>query len=352
MLKNTKYKIETKDGYDTFDGIVKHEKQNIFRVTLEDDSYIDVTYNHRFNVNNKDVLFKELEIGSSFLETKNGIKMVCDIKRIAFDYVYDIINVNNTTKTFYANGILNHNCEFLGSSSTLVDADVLQRLTGAEPILTKYGYMLRIYKIPEEGAFYIIGVDASKGIGKDSATLQVLKVISERNVEQVATYENNKIEPHNFAQVVIEVSKLYNEAPLMVENNGEGSQVIDAIWHHYEYDKIINYEKKGLGIRSSVKTKLSACLILKRFIENGWLDLNDKETIRQLTFFEEQKPNIFKANGTQHDDLIASLYWAIYFISTTQYDGYGNELRSIEDRFKLNKEEVEDNTAGICIIDE
>lgn len=241
--------------------------------------------------------------------------------------------------------------DFLGSSSTLIDADVLQRLNHQEPIFTKYGYLLRIYEPPEEGHFYIIGADASKGIGQDFATIQVLKVISEKNVEQVATYANNKIDPYNFAQVVIEISKLYNEAPILLENNGEGGQVIDAVWHQFEYDKIVNYEKKGLGIRSSVKTKLSACLILKRYIENGWLQLVDKDTIRQLTFFEEKSENIFKATGSQNDDLVASLYWAIYFLQTNQYDGYGNEISKIEDRFKIKKEESEDDPAGICIID-
>jgi len=245
-----------------------------------------------------------------------------------------------------------YGADFLGSSSTLIDSEFLQRLNYIEPVLTKYGFLLKLYKLPEEGQLYIIGVDASKGIGKDSATLQVLKVNSERDVEQVAVYSNNKIEPYQFAQVVIEVSKLYNEAPLMIENNGEGSQVIDAIWHQFEYDKIINYEKKGLGIRSSVKTKLAGCLILKRYIENGWIQINDKETIKQLTFFEEKKPNIFKAVGTQNDDLVTSLYWAIYFLQTNQYDGYGNAIRAIEDRFKINQKDIEDDPGGICIIDD
>jgi hypothetical protein len=242
--------------------------------------------------------------------------------------------------------------DFLGSSSTLIDSDSLQRLVYKEPILTKYGYLLKIYEIPEKEQFYIIGADASKGIGQDWATIQVLKVITEKDVEQVATYANNKIDPYNFAQVIIEISKLYNEAPILIENNGEGGQVIDAVWHQFEYDKIINYEKKGLGIRSSVKTKLAACLVLKRYIENGWLQLNDKDTVRQLTFFEERSENIFKAVGSQNDDLVTSLYWAVYFLQTNQYDGYGNEISKIEDRFKIKKDEnEEDSVAGICIID-
>ncbi len=243
--------------------------------------------------------------------------------------------------------------EFLGSSSTLIDSDTLQRLIHKEPIHTKYGYLLRIYETPQEGCFYIIGADASKGIGQDWATVQVLKVTSEKDVEQVATYANNKIDPYGFAQVIIEISKLYNEAPILIENNGEGGQVIDAIWYQFEYDKVINYEKKGLGIRSSVKTKLAACLTLKRYIENGWLQLNDKDTVRQLTFFEERSENIFKATGSQNDDLITSLYWAVYFLQTNQYDGYGNTIEKIEDRFKIKKnDEDEDDASGLCIFDE
>lgn len=241
--------------------------------------------------------------------------------------------------------------DFLGSSSTLIDSDALQRLTSKEPIMSKYGYLLKLYELPQDGVFYILGADASKGIGQDYATVQVLRVDNEREVEQVATYSNNKIDPYSFAQVVIEMSKLYNEAPILIENNGEGGQVIDAIWHQFEYDKVVNFEKKGLGVRASVKTKLSACLILKRYIENGWIQLHDKETIKELTFFEEKSENVFKATASQHDDLVASLFWALYFLQTNQYDGYGNTIHNIEDKFKLKKDEDDDNVAGICIFD-
>jgi len=243
--------------------------------------------------------------------------------------------------------------EFLGSSSTLIDSDVLQRLNYEEPILTKYGFLFKIYKIPEEGVRYVLGTDAGKGVGQDSSSIQVLKITNERDVEQVATYSNNKIDVFNFAQVIIEISKFYNEADIMIENNGEGSEVANRIWYDYEYDKIVNFEKKSLGINANVKTKLIACLSFKRYVENAWLTIHDKETIRQMTFFEERSENIFKAAGNQNDDLVTSLYWGIYFVSSNQYENQGESGAKIDKKNKLDakKEDEEGGVEGICIID-
>lgn len=349
MLKNKRFKIETKDGFVDFEGIVKYEKQQLFKVTLEDDTFIEVTFKHVFVVDGKEIMLKELSIGD-FLETKTGLKMVCDITPTKIDYVYDFINVDNPTRTYYSNDVLSHNCAFLGSSSTLIDADVLQRLTAIEPIHFRYGSTLRIYKIPEDGAVYILGTDAGKGIGKDSSSIQVLKIISEREVEQVAVYTNNRIDVYNFAQVIIEVSRFYNGADIMIENNGEGSEVANRIWYDYEYDKIVNYDKKTLGINANVKTKLAACLAFKRYAENGWLTIYDKETIQQMTYFEERGENIFKAIGSQHDDLVTSLYWAIYYVTSNQFDKQGDVNNVIDKKNKLVDEE-DDGVAGICIID-
>jgi len=205
--------------------------------------------------------------------------------------------------------------------------------------------------LPEDGATYVLGTDAGKGVGQDSSSIQVLKIINERDVVQVATYSNNKIDVYNFAQVIIEISKFYNEAQIMIENNGEGSEVANRIWYDYEYDRIINFEKKQLGVNANVKTKLIACLAVKRFIENAWLTLHDKDTIRQLTFFEERSENIFKAAGNQNDDLVTSLYWAVYFLTTNQYEKQGELGNKIDTQNKIKKETEEGDSTGICIFD-
>jgi hypothetical protein len=243
-----------------------------------------------------------------------------------------------------------YQCSFIGSSATLIDADTLQRMIYREPLMTKYSGMMNIFELPREECSYLIGVDSGAGIGKNNSTIQVVKVNSERDIEQVATYANNRIDGYGFSQIIIEISKLYNEAEIMIENNGGGTEIANLIWHQYEYDRIISFEKKKLGVNSNVKTKLIACLALKRYIENGWLTLRDKNTISELTFFEERNENIFKATGSHNDDRVMSLAWAIYFLTTPQYENFGSMERTVESRYKIQRESNEDENSAPAVV--
>ncbi len=243
-----------------------------------------------------------------------------------------------------------YGCKFLGSSNILIDSEILERMDTTEPVDTKLGDLLQIYEQPQEGVMYILGVDSGKGTGRDFSVIQVLKILDEFDVEQVAIYRHNMIEPYGFAQVCIETSKFYNGAYMMVENNDVGSSVTDSIWYNFEYDKIINCDKKGLGIRSTKKSKLAANILLKRYLENGWLNLVDKRTVFELSRYEEVAPNIFRAGNHEHDDCVTSLLWGVYFLSTTFFDGKNLNVHRIDEKFKI--QEDNENSVPPTIFDE
>jgi hypothetical protein len=122
---------------------------------------------------------------------------------------------------------------------------------------------------------------------------------------------------------------------MMVENNAEGGEVANTIWYTFEYPNILNCDKKGLGIRSTKKNKLAANLMLKRYLENGWLTVRDKETVVEMSKYEEISPNVFQAGQRDHDDKVTSLYWALYFMATPFYDNRDNTVRSIDEQYKI-----------------
>lgn len=214
-------------------------------------------------------------------------------------------------------------CAFIGSSSTLVDPDALERLQFQEPIDYRFGYALSIYEYPIDGQKYIISVDTGKGTSRDSSVIQVLKIISKRNIEQVAVYRSNTISTANFSELCISVSQMYNEAEIMLENNDIGSSVADMIWFHHEYDKILNLDPKGLGIRSTRSTKLKGNLLLKKYVEKRWVKIVDKITIEELSRYVEEdgKQNVFSAEGNFHDDCVTSLIWGVYYCECPLFDG-------------------------------
>lgn len=215
-----------------------------------------------------------------------------------------------------------YSCKFLGSSSTLIDSDVLEMIKIEDPIDYKWSGAFAIYENPIPDVLYVLGVDTAKGVGKDSSVVQVLKIIDSHSIEQVAVYRNDKISPYDYADVVIAISQFYNGAEIMLENNGEGGETATTIWHEKEYDKLCNCDAKGLGIRSTRSSKLAANLLLKQYTEKEWLKIVDERTLFELSRYIEIKPNVFQAESeTCHDDAVTSLLWALYYLKTQFFDG-------------------------------
>ena len=212
---------------------------------------------------------------------------------------------------------------------------------------------LSIYEKPIPNKLYFLGVDSAKGSGLDFSVIQVLKFNSDTSVEQVAVYRNDKLNTHDFAEVCIVVSKYYNNAMMMIENNDVGESVVNTIWYEYEYDYICQEDPKGIGIRSTKTTKLNACINLKRYLEEKWLKLNDKDTLYELARFVEVKPNVFQAETDCNDDTITSLFWGLYVVKTIHYEG--KISNKIQKNYDLNKTDMENESSEeppVIIFDE
>lgn len=229
-------------------------------------------------------------------------------------------------------------CQFLGSSNTLIDGEVLEMIKAESPKSYLMRDRLIVYEDPIPQACYVLGVDTAKGTGKNFSVIQVLRYETKTKVHQVAIFRDNKISTNDFAQVVIEVSKYFGNAYIMLENNAEGAAVGDSIWYHHEYDKIINVDPKGIGIRADRDTKLKGNLLLRDYVHNNWLKIVDKQTIFELNRYEEQdgKMNVFNGGPSGLDDCVTSLLWAVYFFNTPFFDGIDDTGGPfIKDQFKL-----------------
>lgn len=245
-------------------------------------------------------------------------------------------------------------CRFLGSQDTVVDADVLEMMIPKDVVDVKYGSLLKIYEKPIPDEMYIMGVDAATGVGADFSVIQVLRVIDPEHMEQVAVYRYNRIPLHDFAQVCISVSQLYNNAQMLVENNLGGEELCNAIWYDYEYEYLINFDNVKLGIRATPKTKVAGVLNMKRYLENGWLTICDKETIDELSRFVERGRNKFEAGSSrQHDDLVMGLVWACYYVFSDEYkelfESDDDGPKTIDEKYRLdsNEEEYEDDEDSV-----
>lgn len=229
-----------------------------------------------------------------------------------------------------------HECDFIGSNSTVIDPEVIKSLyyKYINPQLYDLGKSFRIYEKPKNKYEYVIGVDVGKGTGENFSTIQVLKINSTNpiNLEQVAVYENNKIDVYSFAEVVNKISLYYNRAYIMAENNAEGSTIVSELHWNYENSGLINSgnKNKDLGIRASKKSKPIAVILMKKLIEDGMLKINDYGTVNQLSDFTDVGRGIYRCENL-NDDLVSALYWAVYI--------FNMNILSEDYSFKKNEED-------------
>lgn len=115
---------------------------------------------------------------------------------------------------------------FVSSGNTYIPGPILDAIETVDPIAKDLEDHLWIWELEDKEQSYVMGVDVAYGDRKDSSTIQVIKAST---LEQVAEYDSNLIKPDDFADVVIKISKMYNNALINIERNAVGKVLIDKI---------------------------------------------------------------------------------------------------------------------------
>jgi hypothetical protein len=227
-------------------------------------------------------------------------------------------------------------CEFIGSTSTLIHPMKLRELTWTTPSKDTFG--LDFYEAPDPRKLYICVFDVSEGVGGDYSALSIFDV-STMPYKQVAKYRSKEISPLMFPDVIYRFARWYNNAYVLGETNNIGQQVVNSLFMDLEYENIIATFTKNknikigggfnarsaFGVRTTKSVKKIGCSNLKTIVESNKLLINDFETIEELATFVEEK-DTYKAEEGCHDDLAMTLVlfgWLItqpYFKDLTNSD--------------------------------
>jgi hypothetical protein len=209
-------------------------------------------------------------------------------------------------------------CEFLGSSATLIPGSKLKTLTFNYPISTEE--YLQIFESPKAGHTYIAVVDCAEGVGLDYSVCSVIDV-TELPYKHVAKFRDNKLSPMLFPTYVYNLANRYNRAWVLVETNSVGQQVVDILHYDLEYENIFRIEhheikgqhissgfKKGAayGVKTSKTVKKIGCANLKTLIETDKLITNDFDAIAELNTFVRVKES-YEAEEGNNDDIVMTL---------------------------------------------
>ena len=328
---NKNITVKTPSGFKSFSGIQKVYKPFYHWIIFDDGSEIKCSDNHSFG--------KE-QIKASTIKVDDllqGKKVVYNEIVEEGIYLYDLLDVGEDN-LYYSNDVVSHNCEFLGSTNTLINASKLRNLVYEDPIKRNAG--LDVYEHPKEENNYLITVDVARGLGNDYSAFVVFD-ITNFPYKVVAKYRNNEIKPMLFPSIINEVAKGYNDSWLLIEVNDIGDQVANILHFDLEYDNVLMCSMRGragqivgsgfsgkksqLGVRTTAAVKKLGCSNLKTLLEDDKLFTVDYDIISELTTFA-QKHNSFEAEEGCNDDLAMCLVifsWLVaqdYFKEMTDND--------------------------------
>ena len=243
-------------------------------------------------------------------------------------------------------------CEFLGSTNTLIEPAKLRNMPYKPPIRKQQE--LDVYVEPQKGHAYCTLVDTASGVGQDYSTFTIIDV-TEIPYRVVAKYRNNEISPIIFPNIIEQISTQYNKSWCLVETNGNGMQVGDILYYDLEYENtILTSPNKGgqevsggfkknsrIGLITSKHVKRTGCTTIKELIEKDHLIIEDFDIISELMTFAEKGPS-FQAEEGYHDDLVMTLVlfgWLVnqrYFKEITDSD---IRKKLLEQQERMNDED-------------
>lgn len=265
-------------------------------------------------------------------------------------------------------------CEFIGSSSTLLDGDTISRLAKASitPIQQDQDGSLVVFASPNLGKkndagvwveaphVYFGVVDVSRGVGGDYSTCMIIDT-TELPYRLVARYRSSTISPLLFPSVVNKMGLEYNNAFILVEINDNGQEIANILHDELAYENVLAVVRDGikgqllsngfgrmnatqLGVRTTKQVKSIGCGTIKTLIEETKLIIEDEETIKEFSTFIEQRGS-YAADIGYHDDLVMPL--VLFGWMTTQI--FFKDLTNSSIRERIFAARINNINAGMSI---
>lgn len=161
-----------------------------------------------------------------------------------------------------------------------------------------------MWKKPAPNRLYLVSCGVAKGANTDFHVANVWDATDWHTkgcYEQVAMFRRNDISVFDFKDKIIEISKKYNNAVAIVENNHLGHTVVHNMYFEDGYDNTwYDYDKGEYGVNASVKTKPLALSYFKEDVERKRMIINSSDMINELSYFEEVKTGVFQARQVDH----------------------------------------------------
>ena len=185
-----------------------------------------------------------------------------------------------------------------------------------------------IWKKPEVGHKYIMGVDVSRGDGKDSSTIVILDF---ENLEQVAEFKY-KLAPDMLAEIVYKYGNMYNAYTIVDITGGMGvATVLKLLEMEYKYLHYDDPKSRKLSEKYAKTVYKQGDKVPGFNVGNTRLQMvseleehirENKTIIRSHRMISELRTFVYKSGRPDHmegyhDDIIMAYAMAIFIIQTS-----------------------------------
>jgi hypothetical protein len=212
-------------------------------------------------------------------------------------------------------------CQFLGSGDNVFDSNVLDSIRidmVKEPSSKFMGGSIWIWKEPDIGKKYIMGVDVSRGDSEDFSTFEIMDFESR---EQVAEYIG-KVPPDILAEICYKWGQMYNAFIVIDITGGMGVTTsrklqelgyrdlyIDGIdtTNKWKYDPKAADKIPGINFNSK---RVQIVASFEEYVRHG-LKIYSSRLLNEMNTFVYINGRPDHQKG-QHDDLIMSMAMCCY----------------------------------------
>ena len=242
-------------------------------------------------------------------------------------------------------------CAFLGSGDNVFDSNLLEKIKNddlREPETTMMGGGLWIWKEPEAGKKYIMGVDVSRGDSEDFSTFQIIDFDSR---EQVAEFIG-KLPPDTLAEVCFKWGNMYSAfividitggmgvtTSLRLRELGYRNMYVDGVdmSNKWKFDPKINDKIPGINFNAK---RVQIIATYEEYLRHGFI-IRSKRLLGEMHTFVYINGRPDHQKG-QHDDLIMSTAMAIYVgeSSFTQLSKNMNQAKVMMESWSVNTTEM------------
>jgi hypothetical protein len=241
-------------------------------------------------------------------------------------------------------------CAFLGSGDNVFDSDMLEDLRVnmvKEPPTKMMGGGLWIWKEPEMGKKYIMGVDVSRGDSEDFSTFQIVDFDTR---EQVAEYVG-KLPPDTLAEICYKWGNMYNAfividitggmgvtTSLRLRELGYRNMYVDGVdvSNKWKYDPKATEKIPGINFNAK---RVQIIATFEEYLRHGFR-INSSRLLNEMNTFIYMNGRPDHQKG-QHDDLIMSVAMALYVgeSSFTSLNKVTNQTKAMIDSWTVNTNE-------------